>query len=174
VSPPKGIRRISGFVNHGAARQIEGADVDSNVVWIVIAVVVAIIAIALIAFLARSARNKRRHAQAEELREEIGQKTHHVEKREATAAETEARARAAQAEAEVKAAEAARLQDTARSHRDAATNSREELDAHRERADALDPKRDDDQGPKADVRRADGAETQQVQAETPTTKRHRL
>ena len=49
---------------------------DSNsVVWIVIAVVAAIVVIALVAFLARSARNKRRHAQAEEMRQEIGQKS---------------------------------------------------------------------------------------------------
>ena len=71
---------------------------DSNsVIWIVIAVVAAIVVIALVAFLARSARNKRRHAQAEEMRQEIGQKSQHVEKRKAIAAETEARARAAQA-----------------------------------------------------------------------------
>jgi hypothetical protein len=111
--------------------------------------------IALIAFLARSARNKRRHAKAEELRHEIGQKSGHVEKREAIATETEARARAAQAEAEVKAAEAARLQDTARTHRDAATTSREELDSHRERADALDPHTSQDQQTRSDATVAD-------------------
>jgi flagellar biosynthesis/type III secretory pathway M-ring protein FliF/YscJ len=155
--------------------QTEGVDVDSNsVVWIVIAVVAAIVVIALVAFLARSARNKRRHAKAEEIRQEIGQKAEHVEKREAIAAETEARARAAQADAEVKAAEAARLQDTARTHRESASTSRQELDAHRERADALDPKRKDDQGPKGDIGTQEGNAARQVQAETPTTRQHRL
>ena len=106
---------------------------DSNtVVWIVIAVVAVIVVIAVVALLAR-ARNNRRHAQAERMREEIDQKTQHVDRRDAIAAETEARARAAQAEAEVKAAEAARLQDTAHTHHEAATASREELDAHARR-----------------------------------------
>ena len=148
---------------------------SNNAVWIVIAVVAAIVVIALVAFLARSARNKRLHAKAEEMREEIGQKTQHVERREAVAAETEARARAAQAEAEVKAAEAARLQDTARTHRESAYTSREELDAHRERADALDPKHKDDQGPKDDLRESETTDARQAQAETPTSRqRHRL
>ena len=149
---------------------------DSNsAVWIVIAVVAAIVVIALVAFLARSARNKRRHAQAEEMRQEIGQKTEHVEKREAIAAETEARVRAAQAEAEVKAAEAARLAGTARTHRESASTSREELDAHRERADALDPKHKDDQGPEDDLRESETTDARQAQAETPTSRqRHRL
>jgi len=150
--------------------------VDSNsAVWIVIAVVAAIVVIALVAFLARSARNKRRHAQAEEMRQEIGHKTEYVEKREAIAAETAARARAAQAEAEVKAAEAARLQGTARTHLESASTSREELDAHRERADALDPKHKDDQGPKDDLRGPEATDSRQTSAETPTTReRHRL
>jgi hypothetical protein len=175
VQSREGIRRISGFVNHPAARPTEGVDVDSNsAVWIVIAVA-AIVVIALVAFLARSARNKRRHAQAEEMRQEIGQKTEHVEKREAIAAETEAKARAAQAEAEVKAAEAARLQGTARTHRESASTSREELDVQRERADALDPKHKDDQGPKDDLREPEATDGRQTQAETPTTRqRHRL
>ena len=148
---------------------------DSNsAVWIVIAVA-AIVVIALVAFLARSARNKRRHAQAEEMRQEIGQKTEHVEKREAIAAETEARVRAAQAEAEVKAAEAARLAGTARTHRESASTSREELDAHRERADALDPKHKYDQGPEDDLRESETTDARQAQAETPTSRqRHRL
>ena len=124
---------------------------DSNtVVWIVIAVVAVIVVIAVVALLAR-ARNNRRHAQAERMREEIGQKTEHTERREAIAAETAARARAAQAEAEVKAAEAARLQGTARTHHDAATASREELDAQSERADALDPRTKNVQEDRPDV-----------------------
>jgi hypothetical protein len=108
------------------------------------------------------------------MREEIGHKAGHVEKREAIAAETEAKARAAQAEADAKAAEAARLQGTARTHRESASASREELDAHRERADALDPKHKDDHGPKGDVGGPEGTATRQAQAETPTTKQHRL
>ena len=126
----------------------------------------------MLAFLAR---NRRRHAQAEQIREEVGRETQRVEKREAFADETQAKARAARAEAEVKAAEAARLEETAASHRDAATTSREELEARRERADALDPKRSDEHGPKDDLDGADGTEARQTQTETPTTRqRHRL
>ena len=111
----------------------------NTLVWIIVAAVAALIVVGVLAYLAR---NRRRHAQAEELREEIAQKTQRVEKREAFAEETEAKARAAEAEAEVKAAEAARLQETAASHRESVTTSRDELDAQRERADALDPKSD--------------------------------
>jgi hypothetical protein len=146
----------------------------NTVIWIVVAVV-AIIIVALLAFLAR---NKRRHSQAERIREEVGQESQRLEKREAFADETQAKARAAQAEAEAKAAEAARLQARAASHRDAVSTSREELDAQRERADALDPKRRDDQvdqGPKHDDTRREGAdEARQAQADTPTRKQHRL
>ena len=97
------------------------------------------------------------------LRSEIGQRTEHLEKREAVATETEAKARAAQAEAEVKAAEAARLQNTARTHREAVTTTREELDAHRERVDKLDPKRSTDEPDpgKADDVRADASAADQ-------------
>jgi flagellar biosynthesis/type III secretory pathway M-ring protein FliF/YscJ len=127
---------------------------DRNaMVWIIVAVA-AIVVIALVAFVVR---NSRRRAEAERLRGEIGQRTEHLEKREAIATETEAKARAAQAEAEVKAAEAARLQNTAQTHRDAATTSRDELDAHRERVDQLDPKgRTDETAPgNADEVRSD-------------------
>ena len=133
---------------------------DRNaMVWIVVAVA-AIVVIALIAFVVR---NTRRRAEAERLRGEIGQRTEHLEKREAVATETEAKARAAQAEAEVKAAEAARLQNTARTHREAVTTSREELNAHRERVDELDPKgRTDEPAPgKADEVRADATAEEQ-------------
>lgn len=110
---------------------------ESNaVVWIVVAVV----AIVVIAFVAWTVRNSRRRAEAERLRGEIGHQTEHLEKREAVAAETEARAKAAMAEAEAKAAEAARLENTARTHREAVDTSRDELEAHRERVDKLDPK----------------------------------
>jgi hypothetical protein len=141
-------------------------------IWIIVAIIVAIGVVAALAFLAR---NRRRHAQAEHIREEVGRDTQRLEKREAFADETQAKARAAKAEAEVKAAEAARLEETAASHRDAVNTSREELDARRERADALDPKRSDDQGPKGDLGGAEGTEARQTQAETPTTRqRHRL
>jgi flagellar biosynthesis/type III secretory pathway M-ring protein FliF/YscJ len=114
---------------------------DNNaMVWIIVAIA-AIVILALVAFIARRARNRRRHAEAERLRGEIGERSQHVERRANVAAETEAKARAAQAEAEAKAAEAARLQDRANTHRQAVDESREELDAQRERADALDPKR---------------------------------
>jgi FtsZ-interacting cell division protein ZipA len=120
-----------------AREPIEGADMDRNaMVWII----VAIVAIVVIALVAWTVRKSRRRAEAERLRGEIGQRSEHLEKRESVAAETEARARAAQAEAEAKAAEAARLQNTAQSHRDAVNTTREELDAHRERVDQLDPK----------------------------------
>ena len=145
---------------------------SNTMIWIIVAIVVAIGVVAVLAFLVR---NRRRHAQAERIREEIGQESQRVEKREAFADETQAKARAAKAEAEVKAAEAARLEETAASHREAATTSREELDARRERADALDPKRSDDQGPKGDLGGAEDTEARQTQAETPTTRqRHRL
>ena len=144
----------------------------NTMIWIIVAIVVAIGIVAVLAFLAR---NRRRHVQAEHIREEVGQESQRVEKRQAFADETQAKARAAKAEAEVKAAEAARLEETAASHRDAASSSREELDAQRERADALDPKRSVDQGPKDDAGRPEGTEARQTQAETPTTRqRHRL
>ena len=81
----------------------------NTLVWIIVAAVAALIVIAVLAYLAR---NRRRHVQAEQIREEIAQKTQRVEKREAFADETAAKARAAQAEAEAKAAEAARLKET--------------------------------------------------------------
>lgn len=135
---------------------------DSNaVIWIVVAVA----AIVVIAFVAWTVRNSRRRAEAERLRGEIGQRTEHLEKREAIAAETEAKAKAAQAEAEAKAAEAARLQNNARSHREAVDTTREELDAHRERVDQLDPK-----GSTAET--APG-KADEVRSDTPTTSQQR-
>lgn len=131
---------------------------DSNaVIWIVVAVV----AVVVIAFVAWTVRNSRRRAEAERLRGEIGHRTEHLEKREVVAAETEARAKAAKAEAEAKAAEAARLENTARGHREAVNTTREELDAHRERVDQLDPK-----GTTAES--APG-QTDEVRADTTTT-----
>ena len=145
---------------------------SNTMIWIIVAIIVAIGLVAVLAFLAR---NRRRHAQAEHIREEVGRETKRVEKREAFADETQAKARAARAEAEAKAAEAARLEGTAASHRDAVNTSREDLDAQRERADALDPKRSDGHGPEGDVGGAKGTEARQTQAETPTTRqRHRL
>ncbi|AEV75396.1 hypothetical protein MycrhN_4915 [Mycolicibacterium rhodesiae NBB3] len=144
---------------------------DSNaVVWIVVAVV----AIVVIAFVAWTIRNSRRRAEAERLRGEIGHRTEHLEKRAAVAAETEARARAAKAEAEAKAAEAARLENTARSHREEVDTTREELDAHRERVDKLDPKGSTaEHAPgKADEVRTDTATTMPQQP-TASHERHR-
>ena len=144
----------------------------NNMIWIIVAIIVVIGVVAVLAFVAR---NKRRHAQAEQIREEVGRDTQRVEKREAFADETQAKARAARAEAEAKVAEAARLEGTAASHRDAVNTSREDLEARRERADALDPKRSDDQGHKDDVDARDGTDAPQRQTETPTTQqRHRL
>ncbi|MDT7794572.1 MAG: hypothetical protein QOD59_4013, partial [Mycobacterium sp.] len=78
----------------------------NTMIWIIVAVVVTVGVVAVLAVLAR---NRRRHAQAEHIREEVGRETLRVEKREAFADETQAKARAARAEAEAKAAEAARL-----------------------------------------------------------------
>ncbi|BBX02439.1 hypothetical protein BST36_10020 [Mycolicibacterium moriokaense] len=134
---------------------------DRNVmIWIVVAVA-AIVAIAIVAW---AVRNSRRRAEAERLRSEIGQRTEHLEKREAVAEETAAKARAAQAEAEAKAAEAARLENTARAHREAVTSTRDELDAQRERAARLDPKGSTDEpapGKADDVRTEATAPQQQ-------------
>jgi peptidoglycan hydrolase CwlO-like protein len=135
---------------------------ESNaVIWIVVAVAVIVV----IGFVAWTVRNSRRRAEAERLRGEIGQRSEHLEKREAVAAETEAKAKAAQAEAEAKAAEAARLQNTARTHRESVDASREELDAHRERVDQLDPK-----GSTAET--APG-KADEVRADMPTTPEQR-
>ncbi len=137
----------------------------STMIGIIVAIVVVVGVVAALAVLAR---NRRRHAQAEHIREEVGRETQRVEKRAAFADETQAKARAARAEAEAKAAEAARLEGTAESHRDAVNTSREDLEAQRERADALDPKRSDAHGPKGDVDTAD--ETGQTpQTEAPRT-----
>jgi hypothetical protein len=142
----------------------------STIIGIIVAIVVVVGVVAALAVLAR---NRRRHAQAEHIREEVGRDTQRVEKRAAFADETQAKARAARAEAEAKEAEAARLEGTAASHRDAVNTSLEDLDARRERADALDPKRSDVHGPKGDVDARD--ETGQRQTETPRTEqRHRL
>jgi predicted Holliday junction resolvase-like endonuclease len=143
---------------------------SNTMIWIIVAIVVAIGVVAVLAFMAR---NRRRHAQAEHIREDVGREAQRVEKREAFADETEAKARAARAEAEAKAAEAARLEGTAASHRDAVNTSRQELDGRRERADALDPKRGNVQGPKDGVQ--EGTEAHPRQTDTPTTqRRHRL
>jgi FtsZ-interacting cell division protein ZipA len=117
---------------------------SNTVVLIVVAVVVVLLLILGFAFMARSARDKKRRAEADRLRDEAREQASRVEKREAIAAETEAKARAAAAEAEAKAAEAARLSERAAIHRDGAASSREELDAQWQRADELDPRRNDD------------------------------
>jgi hypothetical protein len=117
----------------------------NTVTWIVVAVVVLLLVILLLAFVGRGVRDRKRRAEAGRIREEVREESGRLEKREAIAAETEARARAAQAEAEAKAAEAVRLQDRAATHRSHVDSSREDLDARRERADALDPRKTDEQ-----------------------------
>ena len=117
----------------------------NTVIWIVVAVVVLLLVILLLAFVGRGVRDRKRRAEAGRIREEVREESGRLEKREAIAAETEARARAAQAEAEAKAAEAVRLQDRAATHRSHVDSSREDLDARRERADALDPRKTDEQ-----------------------------
>lgn len=113
---------------------------NSNTVWIVIAVVAAVLVIVALAVAARRARMRRREREAEGIREQATLETAKVERREALAAETAAKARAAQAEAEAKAAEAARLQDRASTHLTEAASSREQLDEQWKRAERLDPK----------------------------------
>jgi len=69
----------------------------STMIGIIVAIVVVV---GLVAALAVLTRNRRRHAQAEHIREEVGRETQRVEKRAAFADETQAKARAARAEAE--------------------------------------------------------------------------
>jgi len=112
---------------------------NTTVVWIVVAVV-ALIVIAALIFAARNARNKRRHAEAQRIREDVSAHSSKLEKRQAIADETAARARAAEAEAEAKAAEAARLKSQASDHHDAVSTTREEIEERRQHADRIDPK----------------------------------
>lgn len=120
----------------------------NNVVWIVVAVVVALVVIGLIVFAARKVGDRRHAQEADQIREKVDHDSRGVEKRAALLDETEAKARAAKAEAEAKAAEAARLTNTAATHRESVTSSQEDLAARRDRADELDPRvnRDDDAG----------------------------
>ena len=107
--------------------------------WIVVAVIVVLLVIGLLVWLGRNQRNKKLHGEAEQIREDVEQKSVHVRQREALADETAAKARAAQAEAEAKAAEARRLSERAGVHRESAVNSRDELDERRTHADNIDP-----------------------------------
>lgn len=111
---------------------------STSVVWIVVAVA-AVIVIAALVFAALNARKKRRHVEAERIREDVSMHTAKVEKRQALADETAARARAAEAEAEAKAAEAARLKERAGEHHEEIAASREEIDERSRHADKLDP-----------------------------------
>ncbi|GFG53271.1 hypothetical protein [Mycolicibacterium agri] len=112
---------------------------NTTVVWIVVAIA-ALIVIAALIFAARNARNKRRHAEAQRIREDVNAHSSKLEKRQAIADETAARARAAEAEAEAKAAEAARLKEQASDHHDAVSTTREEIEERRRHADRIDPK----------------------------------
>ena len=110
---------------------------DTGVLIAIIAVV-AIVVIAGVVLAVRT-RSKKRHNEAEHLREEVQQDTAKLEKRQALAAETDARARAADAEAEAKAAEAVRLRERAATHTDAVSSSRADLEERSKHADDLDP-----------------------------------
>src|SRR5260370_12442679 len=112
----------------------------SNIVWIVIAAIVAVLVIAALIFAVSRATRRRRHRQAEEIREQATLETTRVERRQALADETAAKARAAQAEAEAKAAEAAMLQERAAPHQSEVATSREQLREQWNRADSVDPK----------------------------------
>lgn len=116
----------------------------NTIVWIVVAVIAAVIVIGALAWFARNKQTSRRHAQAEEIREQVLEEHVEVQRREALAEETAAKARAAQAEAEAKAAEAQRLQENAEKHRTEAASHREDLDQRWSHADDLDPHVDAD------------------------------
>jgi uncharacterized protein HemX len=112
---------------------------STTTIWIV-AAVVALLALIVLVVVVSKAGNRRKHRQAEEIREQAKVETGRVERREALAQETAAKARAAQAEAEVKAAEAARLQEQAATHQSHAATSREQLQEQWDRAESIDPK----------------------------------
>jgi flagellar biosynthesis/type III secretory pathway M-ring protein FliF/YscJ len=112
---------------------------STTTIWIV-AAAVAVLALIVLVVAVSKAGNRRRHRQAEEIREQAKVETGRVERREALAQETAAKARAAQAEAEVKAAEAARLQEQAATHQSHAATSREQLQEQWDRAESIDPK----------------------------------
>ena len=119
-----------------ARAQIEGADMDRNaMVWIIVAVA-AIIVIALVAFVTqvapprRSRTTPRRDRAADRASREARSHCHR------NRGEGTGRAGGSRGEG----CRGARLQNTAQTHREAVTTSRDELDAHRERVDQLDPK----------------------------------
>ncbi|WP_328356553.1 hypothetical protein OG976_00775 [Mycobacterium sp. NBC_00419] len=111
----------------------------NTIVWIVIGVIAAVVLIGAIAWLARNKQATRRHAQAEEIREEVREEHQVVQRREAIAEETAAKARAAQAEAEAKAAEARRLQANAEQNQTEVAARRDALDERLSHADSIDP-----------------------------------
>ena len=111
---------------------------STTTVWIA-AAVVAVLALIVLVVVVSKAGNRRRHRQAEVIREQAKVETGRVERREALAQETAAKARAAQAEADVKAAEAARLQEQAATHQSHAATSREQLQEQWDRAESIDP-----------------------------------
>ncbi|OBH85641.1 hypothetical protein A5679_03205 [Mycobacterium scrofulaceum] len=115
---------------------------NSNTIWIVVAVIAAVLVIAALLFAVSRSRSRRRQRQAQEIREQAKLETAKVERREALAQETAAKARAAQAEAEAKAAEAARLQERAANHQNEVAASREQLQEQLKRADELHPEGD--------------------------------
>lgn len=108
-----------------------------TIIWIVVAVV-ALIVLGIVLWGGRRRELTHRHAQAEEMREQLRHEDAEVRHQESIAAETEARARAAQAEADAKAAEAARLQHAAQGHRSDVESDRERLEQRRAHADSLD------------------------------------
>ncbi|MBT2264015.1 hypothetical protein J7E74_03290 [Rhodococcus erythropolis] len=102
--------------------------------------VVVIAIVAALLWMARNRRDERRHIEAEQIREDVADKSLQVGEREARAEETAAKARMVKAEADAKAAEASALQHHAAQHRKEATSSREELNQQRDHADTIDPK----------------------------------
>jgi hypothetical protein len=113
---------------------------STTVLWIIIAVVVVLVVAGVLIVAGRNRRHTRLHGEAERIREEVGERTAHVERRGALADETAAKARAARAEADAKAAEAARLAERAELLHHESASGREELEAQLEHADEIDPK----------------------------------
>ncbi len=142
----------------------------ATTVGIVVAVVFGLLIICVLVWALRSRSERRRHLEAEQIRERVDGVSQQLQRREALADETETKARAAQAAADAKVAEAARLQQRAESHRTDLADARQELDDQRAHADSIDPRfkapAEDEQ---AEGQRAEGLGDQRGEAEPTDT-----
>src|SRR4051812_17666967 len=115
---------------------------DTQTVWIIVAVVVVVLPIT--AAVALSGRRGSRgvdaeRARAQEIREKAAADQVEVQRREAEAARLDAQARLAKAEADARAADAAALANEARARGTEASGARSELDERLSTADRIDP-----------------------------------